>query len=627
MTFATTLLLAVGCIEEKKGQPEGGSFATDSSGTGPFDTPTTETGERTTDDTGKLTCDDFELPSPEPVNAHPFCGSPKAPEPVLEPWDVEILWTWDGLAADPEVRHTLSAPVVAQLTDDDGDGRCDEADDPDVALVAFSGADAWSSDPSTMVILDGSTGAEIAHFGTFSSFAGVAAADLDGDGCSELVTFGGDRVVSWPMVVEIDGTTVWEGEPSERFSFMMVPLVADLLGDGGPEVIAGGVVYDAAGEWIGEADVDPYTAVLPLVADLDRNGTAEIHFSDGPYDPFTKRWPCIVPPCGHPHMAASVFQADDGPEGEILWAGAFTDEGFGLYGHDETERYWSSEPGFWRTSPSCAGDLDGDGSVETVLIDAAYVDEQIHVFGEDGAELWARSHEDVTQGAAGCAMADLDGDRLFEVLYAGSHHFWILDGRTGDVLFDDPDHRSDTVYETPIVADVDGDGSANVLYGSHDGAHTLTVLAHAGEGWAETTSIWPVHDYHGTNVLPRGFVPPPDDYWNDVRVHRGQPRPVDPLHDFRVDVLDSCVSLTGVSLAVQLANEGASAALAPSAIEVTVVPGGAFEIALEPGTLEPGAARVVQVDVDNGAPGTTVGFRVATEDCDHEDDEVTWVVP
>src|SRR4029079_717558 len=93
--------------------------------------------------------------------------------PIVEEWSVPGV----------EVE---SAPVVAQLTDDDGDGSVDGRDVPDVLFHTEDGLGAAGMARS------GVDGSELWTYRSAASplasrLAHVAAADLDGDGIVEVI--------------------------------------------------------------------------------------------------------------------------------------------------------------------------------------------------------------------------------------------------------------------------------------------------------------------------------------------------------------------------------------------------------------------------------------------------------
>jgi len=149
------------------------------------------------------------------------------------------LWRWEGRIAAPMSPDPCIAPLVVQVTDDNGDGRIDSNDDPDVVFVH------WGRDEVGLTAVDGATGTT--HFtvgGLDVTRAGLAAGDLDGDGIVEIVLKAWTRV----MVFEHDGTFKLESDvvPTSAFGNDAIG-VADLDQDGTPEIFVGARVFNADG--------------------------------------------------------------------------------------------------------------------------------------------------------------------------------------------------------------------------------------------------------------------------------------------------------------------------------------------------------------------------------------------
>jgi hypothetical protein len=62
---------------------------------------------------------------------------------------------------------------------------------------------------------------------------------------------------------------------------------------------------------------------------------------------------------------------------------------------------------------------------------------------------------------------------------------------------------------TPVIADVDSDGQADLLVPSFavDAPGLLTVLESDGAPWAPARRIWNQYAYHVNNVLEDGRIP------------------------------------------------------------------------------------------------------------------------
>ena len=83
---------------------------------------------------------------------------------IQNPWNVEVEWQWNGLGDEPTVNQVMVAPIVGNLTDDNGDGRITESDTPDIVVVIFDSMDGPDGDfwdqrvDARLVAMDGKTG-------------------------------------------------------------------------------------------------------------------------------------------------------------------------------------------------------------------------------------------------------------------------------------------------------------------------------------------------------------------------------------------------------------------------------------------------------------------------------------
>lgn len=394
-----------------------------------------------------------------------------------------------GIAAPFELalERSYSAPgqgviVMPAIGDLDGDGRPE---------IAFS---TWKSD--TLVVLDPADQVLWSAPG-IQGEGGVAMGDLNGDGALEIVAFSTeDEVVAFSG----SGAELWR---SRSFDLAWFPqaTVADLDGDGRLEVIADQAVLEGA-DGATRATLDDHRTGYhsPVVADLDGDGLSEILLGDKVYDPdgqvlWTLRG-----------SGTGSFAAWSDADGDGL-AQVFVASKDRLYRHDHSGRQLGyteldgSHPG-----PPCVADFDGDGTPEIVVP----TDTALSAYTLDGGWIWSTSSEDLS-GRAGCAAFDVDDDGAAEVLYADEHSFRILDGASGQALFQDDSHNSGTLWEYPVVADLDQDGAAeicvvsNVYAADQEGLHQgLRCYGHAGAGWAPTQAQWTRHDLGGDGMHFRG---------------------------------------------------------------------------------------------------------------------------
>ena len=483
--------------------------------------------------------EDCEVASVDPSGTDRDLGCIDWTSEVEDPWDLLVEWHWSG---DPSV----SMPAVANLTDDDGDGDIDALDVPDVALVSYANGD--------IVALSGDAGVELWRAPGFRPDSGVAIADVDVDGRPEVIGITRDNRV---RALRADGTELWTS--AESFSLLYpIPTVADLDGDGLPEVIGDAAVLNGAdGSTYARLDLDrtgPWRA--PVVTDLDGDGLSEILLANDVFDHEGKLLWSLRPAPETLASFAAIVQADDDPMAEIAWA---VGPDLVITDHDGTERARAPLSRRARPGPPCAGDIDGDGKPE-VIVPAS---DRLTAFEVDGTELWSVAISD-SSGAAGCIVFDMDGDAVYEVIYADMRDLRVFDGATGAIRYENGEHGSVTYFETPVVADIDADGSAEIIVSSsgYDGHSGVTVFGHAGDGWPPAGPAWPVHDYYVSNVTDGGSVPTDaEPGWRSHLVFRGRPATARTgLPDLAVSFVDACVASCEpgglLRVAWQVRNEG-----------------------------------------------------------------------
>ncbi len=267
--------------------------------------------------------------------------------------------------------------------------------------------------------------------------AAAAAADLDGDGKLEVVVgdtrgylhafhHDGTALAGWPIKT---------GPADQTFRILSRPALADLNGDGRPEVIlalSDGKLYvygaDGAllGGWpqsIGDAADAFGNHVIdssPVVADLDGDGTLEIVV--GAYD-----------------KAVYAYHANGG----LAW-------------RFETRDVVLATPAVADIDPARPG-------LETAI---ASGDRFVYLLDKDGAQVWKRPTGWVVRSSP--LAADINGDGAIEIVVGSDDHkvwAWRADG---SVLPGWPQSTGAAVSSSPVLADVDGDGVMEIVIGSDD---------------------------------------------------------------------------------------------------------------------------------------------------------------
>ena len=149
------------------------------------------------------------------------------------------------------------------------------------------------------------------------------------------------------------------------------------------------------------------------------------------------------------------------------------------------------------------------------------------MFEQDGTVVWSADIDDASGFAAGTAF-DFLGDGTAEAMYADEHNMFVFDG-AGLPLLSIP-RASYTRTEYPVVADVDNDGSAEIVVVSNiwlgdpmPPEPTVRVIRDARDRWIQARRIWNQHTYHVTNVREDGTIPQFEaKHWKDLNTFRTQ---------------------------------------------------------------------------------------------------------
>ena len=134
----------------------------------------------------------------------------------------------------------------------------------------------------------------------------------------------------------------------------------------------------------------------------------------------------------------------------------------------------------------------------------------------EDTRLWLRPTQDCSSAQTGSSVFDFDGDGQAEVVYADETTMHVYAGATGEPLFETCSTNG-TLWEYPLVADVDNDGHADIIVGSNsysgftceDGSKTtgIRVFGDLEGNWVRTRRVWNQHAYHVTNVEESGAIP------------------------------------------------------------------------------------------------------------------------
>ncbi|MBI2896370.1 MAG: hypothetical protein HYY06_22625 [Deltaproteobacteria bacterium] len=433
-------------------------------------------------------------------------------QPPIGDFDPIIEWVWDGTGSDePNSNQVMVPPMVANLDDElDGVGV------PEIVFTSFTGSN-YGGD-GVLRALHGDTGEEYWSVtdDSYQTSGGATPAigDIDADGELDIVTCAGDNgsyAESDAIAFEHDGSFKWRSNDSRVHCGWGGPVLADLDGDGSSEVIIRYAVLDAAGEvlWAGRSSSGAWMPDdYPTVADVDGDGSPDVvggnivYDADGGViwdalmDGYGDGYPAIadVDLDGDPDVvvvSGSTLRAHEGASGDLLWgpvnfaAGRmsvvanFDDDDFPEVGVPDTYNYYS---------------IDADS----------------------GQTNWSMTTQDMS-GLAGSSVFDFDGDESAEVVYADETRLRVFRGSDGVVLFDRC-NTSGTLWEYPVIVDVDADDHAEIVVSANNtfiqtcadgspGPHGIQVFGESNDNWVRTRRIWNQHAYHVTNVEDDGSIP------------------------------------------------------------------------------------------------------------------------
>lgn len=455
--------------------------------------------------------------------------------PEVGDFTPELKFAWGDPANT--THNVMMSPVVIQLDDDNCDMVVDERDIPEIVFFTFDGNDYnnTTGQSSTLRAISIVEGAVVEKFavktnGVSADSPGrsIAAGDLDADGQNEIVVCTKDGRL---RAYEADGTEKWLS--AVRACFM--PSIADLDQDGLPEVVDTGHVVDGA---TGATEATFSTDRNPVVYDVDGDGLLDIvtsgrvHAADGSVKVDTGVLGAHVAVGdldldGVPEIVAVDFQSHTFSVWHVTGPGTFEIVRQGLDLNDGIA-----------ANPCCVGNpmssgcLRGGGTPTIARFnDDEYPDVGlaggIGYFVFDGlllmdgvtptvdTRVWLTQTQDCSSAQTGSSVFDFEGDGLAEVVYADETTLHVYRGTDGTPLFETC-NTNGTLWEYPLVADVDSDGHADIIVASNSyssfncgGTKTtgIRVFGDTEGKWVRTRRVWNQHPYHVTNVTEAGGIP------------------------------------------------------------------------------------------------------------------------
>jgi uncharacterized membrane protein len=459
-------------------------------------------------------------------------------QPLAEWWESER-------SGGASIWGGLHSPVA--VGDVDGDGSVEIAltssnidNNGELFLMRGDGQDAGGGDPIIWSV-------PFNIFNGFEHVGGVAIAELDGQPGAEIVTANALGMYAYHH----DGTTYWYTDTVASNRFFGTPSVGNLDLDAEAEIVINLgddlVVFESDGTIAWQvSNADGFT--IPVLADLTGDGLLHILVHDWEdtlylYDYNLGNpqlvWTAVFTNPLHGYGAPAIADLDGDGTAEVAIASETLL--FALNGEDGTVQWTAAlDPG--RTGGVTIADIDGDGAMELVT-GVIFNGGTLYAFEADGTPKWAVPALD--SSPLNTSAADLDGDGAHEILWNGvDQGFTIYDGRTGNILFNEPAAYSATGTDVPVAADVDLDGYAEVIVPAFGG---IRVFGFDGV-WGAARPLWNQLNYHITNIEDDLNVPFSEvNSWDSHNSYRAQTDLVHPLPNYSVN-LTHTAAITGITV-------------------------------------------------------------------------------
>lgn len=542
-----------------------------------------------------------------------------------KPLEAVPRWSWGPAAREfPDFTDVWSTPTVGRVYDANCDGRIDELDPPNVVFVSGNvqgtccgclkddaGLDVVPSTCHTGVlrVLDGRSGKEIwsldrlpgsIGFMGLSLAIGDVVEDAAGDHRMEIVavTAEGHVVIlsGSGELLEKSDVPLPNAETTGSFGWGGGLSIADMDGDGKPEIAYAWHVFSresgslkllfSAKKQLGG------NQALSTFVDLDGDDKAELltgksayRWPDGgvywtrtdkPFPPETDGGTAANFPEGFPGVGD--LDKDGVPEvvhvaqGHV-WLMKSSD------GTDVVPPVLLEGSDVTGGGPPTIADFDGDGYPEIGVAQESYyfVLKPVITAGAITAlnVVLKKPNHDLSSSITGSTVFDFEGDGKAEVIYGDECFLWVFqggsvpDGGTARVRFAAP-HTSFTGTEASLVADVDGDGRAEILMVSNGASPTrwkcldsagtpttvdgvtwepgpgpnkeyrgITVFGDQSNSWVGTRALWNQHTYHVTNICdPRDSACPSGSAYGTIPTKETKSWTKGWLNNFRQNVQD-----------------------------------------------------------------------------------------
>lgn len=439
--------------------------------------------------------------------------------PPAPPFQMAEMWATDSVATPMDNRRT---PLVGDI---DLDGV------PEVI----------SGNPNTvggMYVFNGATGAlettiNAIQFSTFSD--AFAIGDIDNDGFGEILVVARDVAGRQLYCYEHNGSLKWTSSTVVGFNALdenNVPSIADFNYDGTPEIYIGNQIFNSAngnlivsGTGAAARGQHPASPSEPFSVAADVLPTAFCPDCQG-----------LELVCGNTVYSVNILAGTLTPRTTMIGFGDGLTSLADIDSDGDIDAVVVSQNGISRgavyvwdlqtgtqigssfqidLASAAAGNVTLAGGIATVgdfdgngTPDIGIAGNNLYVAIEYNSgtgvlqEMWSIATQDASE-RTGASLFDFEGDGAIEIVYRDEVVLRVIDGATGTVRFSSS-CPSLSRMETPVVADVDNDGQANIVChcGQKVKAFTPTAVP-----WVSARSVWNQRGYYVLNVKDNLRIP------------------------------------------------------------------------------------------------------------------------